>query len=122
MGKTGPRPPLVSRSTRKAWLFRVQILTARPNQWFGITSAREVTVVWSYLGYVGKWAAVFDHNKSVQAIIGAERATKGFPHYSTLDTNLSATQINLLANLTAWNVYEAERSGAFSQLFDAKTE
>jgi hypothetical protein len=36
----------------------------------------------------------------------------------TLNTNLSATQINLLANLTAWSVNEAERaSGVFSSLF-----
>jgi hypothetical protein len=98
-----------------------QRLTARKNPWFGITSAREVTVVWSYLGYVGKWAALFDRNKPVQAIIEAERTTKGFPNYSTLDTNLSATQINLLANLTAWSAQEAERTRAFSQLFEAKT-
>jgi hypothetical protein len=81
-----------------------------------------VTVVWNYLGYVGNWAALFDHNKPVQAIIEAERATKGFPNYSTLDTNLSATQINLLANLAAWSVHEAEGTRAFSQLFEAKTE
>jgi hypothetical protein len=99
-----------------------QRLAARPNRWFGITAAREVTVVWNYLGYVGNWAALFDHNKPVQAIIEAERATKAFPNYSTLDTNLSATQINLLANLTAWSVHEAEGTRAFSQLFAPKTE
>jgi hypothetical protein len=99
-----------------------QRLAARPNQWFGITAAREVTVVWNYLGYVGNWATLFDHNKPVQAIIEAERATKGFPNYSTLDTNLSATQINLLANLAAWSAHEAEGTRAFSQLFEAKTK
>jgi hypothetical protein len=100
-----------------------QRLAARPNQWFGITAAREVTVVWNYLGYVGNWAALFGHNKPVQAIIEAERATKGFPNYSTLDTNLSATQVNLLANLAAWSVNEAEETTrAFSELFGAKAE
>jgi len=99
-----------------------QRLAARPNQWFGITAAREVTVVWNYLGYVGNWTTLFDHNKPVQAIIEGERATKGFPNYSTLDTNLSATQINLLANLAAWSVHEAEGTRAFSQLFEAKTK
>jgi hypothetical protein len=99
-----------------------QRLAARPNQWFGITAAREVTVIWNYLGYVGNWAALFDHNKPVQAIIEAERASKGFPNYSTLETNLSATQINLLANLAAWSVHEAEETYAFSRLFEAKTE
>jgi hypothetical protein len=47
-----------------------------------------------------------------------ERSTNSFPNYSTLNTNLSATQINLLANLTAWSVNETERvSGLFSSLF-----
>jgi hypothetical protein len=37
-----------------------------------------------------------------------------------LNTNLNATQINLLANLTAWSVDAAERdSGIFSSLFKA---
>jgi hypothetical protein len=79
-------------------------------------------VVWNYLGYVGKWVALFDDNKPVQAIIEMEWMTKGFPNYSTLDTNLSATQINLLANLTAWSVNEAEKSRTFSKLFGAKAE
>jgi hypothetical protein len=47
-----------------------------------------------------------------------ERSTNSFPNYSTLNTNLSATQINLLANLTAWSVNEAEgATGVFSSLF-----
>lgn len=96
-----------------------QRLSARPNKWFGIAAAREVTVVWNYLGYVRNWAALFDDNKPVQAIIEAERATNGFPNYSTIDTNLSATQINLVANLTAWSVNEAEKARAFSRLFEA---
>lgn len=95
-------------------------LAVRPNPWFGITTAREVKVVWNYLGYVGNWAALFDHNTAVRVIIEAEQATKGFPNYSTLDTNLSATQINLLAHLTAWSAHEAEKSGVFSQLFEGR--
>ena len=99
-----------------------QRLSARPNQWFGITTAREVTVVWNYLGYVGNWVALFDKNKPVHAIIEAERATNDFPNYRTIDTNLSATQINLVANLTAWSVNEAEGTRAFSRLFEASAD
>jgi hypothetical protein len=99
-----------------------QRLTALPNEWFGITAARKVTVVWNYLGFVGKWAELFDHNRPVQAIIETERAANAFPNYSTLMTNLSTTQINLLANLTAWSVNEAEGSRAFSQLFGARAD
>ena len=33
--------------------------------------------------------------------------TKNFPHYSTLgQTELSYTEVNLLANLTTWNILE----------------
>ena len=95
-------------------------LAVLPNPWFGVTAAREVTVVWHYLGFVAAWATLFDNNPPVQAIIEAERVTNGFPDYSTLDTNLSATQINLLANLTAWSASEAEeRAQVLSQLFRA---
>jgi hypothetical protein len=95
-----------------------QRLVVRTNPWFGVTSAREVTVVWFYLGLVADWEALFGDNPPVRAIIEFERSTNGFPNYSTLNTNLSATQINLLANLTAWSVNEAERmSGVFSSLF-----
>jgi hypothetical protein len=97
-----------------------QRLAVKPNPWFGVTSAREVTVVWCYLGFVTAWAALFADNQPVLAIIEAERAANGFPNYSTLDTHLSATQINLLANLTAWSVNKAEeRMQVFSRLFRA---
>ena len=75
-------------------------------------------MVWSYLSFVTEWEALFANNQPVRAIIELERSTNSFPNYSTLNTNLSATQINLLANLTAWSVNEAERaSGVFSSLF-----
>jgi hypothetical protein len=96
-----------------------QRLAVLPNEWFGIKAAREVAVVWHYLDFVGKWAALFDHNKPVQALIETERATNNFPNYSTFQTNLSATQINLLANLTAWSVNEAEGARTLSRLFEA---
>jgi hypothetical protein len=95
-----------------------QRLAVRPNTWFGVTSAREVTVVWFYLSFVTEWEDLFAGNEQVRAIIEWERSTNGFPNYSTVNTNLSATQINLLANLTAWSVDKAEAaSGVFSALF-----
>jgi hypothetical protein len=95
-----------------------QRLAVRANKWFGVPPGREVTVVWYYLSFVADWEALFADNQPVRAIIEAERLTNGFPNYSTLNTNLSATQINLLANLTAWSVDEVERvSGVFSSLF-----
>ena len=76
-------------------------------------------MVWVYLSFVTEWATLFANNQPVRAIIELERSINNFPNYSTLDTNLSATQINLLANLTAWSVNEAERAGGvFSALFE----
>ena len=92
----------------------------RSNTWFGVTSPREVNVVWFYLSFVAEWEALFTDNQPVRTIIELERSTNSFPNYSTLNTNLSATQINLLANLTAWSVSEADRAnGVFSSLFTA---
>jgi hypothetical protein len=95
-----------------------QRLVVRPNSWFGVTSRREITVVWFYLSFVTEWEALFANNPQVRAIIELERSTNGFPNYSTVNTNLSATQINLLAYLTAWSVDRTEAaSGAFSTQF-----
>ncbi|MBV8459062.1 MAG: hypothetical protein JO122_20910 [Acetobacteraceae bacterium] len=89
----------------------------RANKWFGVPPGREVTVVWYYLSFVAEWEALFADNQPVRAIIEAERLANDFPNYSTLNTNLSATQINLLANLTAWSVNEVEGvTGVFSSL------
>ena len=87
-----------------------------PNAWFGVSGAREVTVVWCHLGFVESWQALFAGNQPVQAIIAAERTNSNFPNYSTLDTYLSATQINLLADLTAWSVESAGHT--FAALFE----
>jgi hypothetical protein len=94
-----------------------QRLAVRPNTWFGVTSAREVTVVWSYLSFVTAWEALFANSQPVRATMELERSTNSFPN-CPLDTNLSATQINLTANLTAWSVNEAETANQiYSSLF-----
>ena len=41
----------------------------------------------------------------------------GFPNYSTLDTDLDATQINLLASLSAWVVADADNAEAFLGMY-----
>ena len=75
-------------------------------------------MVWFYLSFVNEWKELFDNNQPVQAIIEFEQSNNRFPNYSTLETNLSATQINLLSNLTAWSVDAAEgASNVLSSLF-----
>jgi hypothetical protein len=52
----------------------------------------------------------------VQHILGPfDHMLNSFPHYGTLDTELTATEINLLANFTAWVILSAPT--AFTELF-----
>ena len=51
----------------------------------------------------------------VAALVNAERASSNFPHYNTLDTSLTPTEVNLLSNLTCWGV--TNRAKTFTGLF-----
>jgi hypothetical protein len=96
-----------------------QSLTVQANTWFGVTAGNApMTIVWVYLNYASDWGALFDNNQPVQQIIDAEISANHFPHYDTFSTQLSATQINLLAHLTSWSLVTAEQnSSVFSSLF-----
>jgi hypothetical protein len=96
-----------------------QSLTVQGNTWFGVAAgSAPITIVWVYLNYASDWGALFDNNQPVQQIIDAEISANRFPHYDTFSTQLSATQINLLAHLTSWSVVTAEQNGSvFSKLF-----
>ena len=55
----------------------------------------------------------------VQQILGDfddPGAFGGFPNYSTLNTDLDATQINLLASLSAWVVANEDNADLFRQM------
>ncbi|GLQ90778.1 hypothetical protein [Dyella flagellata] len=96
-----------------------QSLTVQGNAWFGVTAgSAPITIVWVYLNYASDWGALFDNNQPVQQIIDAELSAHQFPHYDTFSTQLSATQINLLAHLASWSLVTAEQNGGvFSSLF-----
>jgi hypothetical protein len=95
-----------------------QSLPVLPNSWFGIAGGKTVTVVWCYLSAVSAWTDLFQNNPDVAAIIANEVSQMNFPHYNTIDTSLSATEVNLLSGLTAWCVVSAEAANhAFSNLF-----
>jgi hypothetical protein len=91
-----------------------QTLTVQPNIWFGVPGNKTVTVVWVYNNPVQRW---YDElSPDVQAIL-RQPDFQDFPNYSTLDTDLSATQINLLAHLTGWNVACPDNAALFQNLF-----
>ncbi len=83
-----------------------QTLEVLANTWFGVQGGgRSVNVLWCYMNRVNAWYDLLA--PSVQQILGDPAdptSYHSFPHYSTADTHLDATKINLLANLTAWCV------------------
>lgn len=96
-----------------------QSLTVQANAWFGVPAGTTpITVVWVYLNYASNWASLFNSNAPVQQAIAAEVQNNTFPHYNTLTTELSATQVNLLAHFSSWALYSTEQSTqVFSRLF-----
>ena len=86
-----------------------QTLTTVANAWFGVAGGRQVTVLWVYLEYSTAWHDSITDDW-VRLKVDALKLLENFPHYSTLHTELSATDINLLANLTAWTVQETAQA------------
>jgi hypothetical protein len=71
-----------------------------------------VTVLWTYLERSRSWYEQL--SSDVQNILGPFDNMRGdFPHYSTFDTELTATEINLLANYTAWVIMTAQSEFVF---------
>ncbi|OWQ48090.1 hypothetical protein CDL60_05755 [Roseateles noduli] len=95
-----------------------QSLKVVRNPWFGVQARDTMTIVWVYLNDASDWRAQFKGNLLMEALIDVERAIHHFPNYDTMDTHLSAQQINLLAHLTSWSIVNVEQeSGVFSRLF-----
>lgn len=106
-----------SGANRKPAVF-AQSLAVQANDWFGVAGGRTVTVLWVYTARVRDWYEALA--PEVQALLGAfddPKSFHGFPHYPTFDTDLSPTEVNLLASLTAWTVAADENRGAFEQLY-----
>jgi hypothetical protein len=94
-----------------------QPLAVQPNTWFGIKGNKTVTVVWCYLSMVTAWQNQFQNNPAVAALVVSAMSKMNFPHYNTIDTSLSATDVNLLSALTAWCVVTGDQNKVFSGLF-----
>jgi hypothetical protein len=96
-----------------------QSLTVKANTWFGVPArTTPMPIVWVYLNYASDWAMQFASNPAVQSLVASELQSQQFPHYNTLSTELSATQINLLAHFSSWAVVSTDQSSSvFSSLF-----
>lgn len=96
-----------------------QTLEVQDNPWFGVRRReRPVDVLWVYPNRAQGW---FDQlNPAVQALLAPfddPTTLSYFPHYSTLETDLTSTQINLLANFTAWMVAAPESANQFLGMY-----
>ncbi|HXT52026.1 MAG TPA: hypothetical protein VN811_13360 [Thermoanaerobaculia bacterium] len=98
-----------------------QTLQVLDNAWFGVHGGdRTVNVLWCYMNRVNAWYDLL--NSSVQQILGDPtdpHSYHSFPHYSTADTHLDATEINLLASMTAWAAAADPNSAQFLGMYAA---
>ena len=84
-------------------IFKQQLTTVE-NKWFGVAGNATVNVLWVYLENTLSWS------KELPAdVLSIERelvSSLNFPHYNTFtETELDPQEIHLLANLTAWTVF-----------------
>ena len=93
-----------------------QKLTTLKNKWFNVAGGTTVTVVWAYLNYASNWYNAIS-DRYVRYAVDYEYEVYDFPGYNTLNTGLSATQINLLSNFSAWMVQDPDNSAVFTALY-----
>jgi len=83
-----------------------QALDVLENPWFGVRKREKpVNVLWVCPNRDQNWFNLL--NPEVQALLApfSDPATGDyFPHYSTLDTDLTAIRVNLLAQYTSWMI------------------
>jgi hypothetical protein len=90
-------------------------LTVQPNPWWGLPGGWNVQICWVYLDRVADWEQQLPADLQAQIQEGNEPThPKGpfvhFPNYKTIDEDawdivqLTAPQVNLLADLTCWTV------------------
>jgi hypothetical protein len=93
-----------------------QTLTTLKNSWFNVAGGATVTVVWVYLNYARNWHDAISEWE-VRGVVDLEYSVYSFPNYHTLRTDLTATQINLLSNLSSWMVQDPANSAVFTALY-----
>ncbi|MDQ2774930.1 MAG: hypothetical protein M3Y57_08430 [Acidobacteriota bacterium] len=99
-------------------IFSQQNLIVQANCSFGVTGGQTITVVWCYLSYAQSWTNLFSKNNAVFGEIQSLVSETKFPNYSTKQTQLTPTQINLLADFTGWSIVSTDGSeNTFSGLF-----
>jgi hypothetical protein len=88
----------------------MQTLDVLPNANFGIQGNYSVRVLWVYNTWVDAWYELLTDD--AVAFYADAQYEDNFPNYDTVaQLNLSARQVNLLANLSCWNVISDTNTG-----------
>lgn len=85
-----------------------QDLTTIENQWLGVRGGNKITVLWVYNNFVQDWYEQLDETVRHEIFKDDPKSFFNFPNYATTDTQLTTTQVNLLASLSAWNILEGD--------------
>ena len=90
------------------------------NDWWGLEGGELVNILYVYLDKVGVWESQLEREIRVELDLGLLGKFRDFPNYAVIDedlwppqnlTQLTASQVNLLADLTCWVVRQSQ--GAF---------
>jgi len=95
-----------------------QTLNLQQNDWFGVSGGRQIELLWVYNNRVRDWYQLLI--SEVQQLLGDfddPDSFHGFPNYSTINTDLNATEINLLASLSAWVVAGSDIARSFVDMY-----
>ena len=114
--------------------------TLAANSWWGVEGAGTVTILWVYNDRVPAWESLLPSTTfldphlgemTLAAAIAAGNGTtpagpvQHFPNYLTVEENelaldaLTPLQVNLLAELSCWNVVNDESAALFRSVLTA---
>lgn len=95
-----------------------QTMMLQANEWFGVRKPRQVTVLWYYLNRFKRFYDALQPD--VRAVLGnfdQPDSYSSFPNFSTLSTHLTSQQINLMSNLTAYSLGNAQNVATVTSMF-----
>ena len=104
-------------------------LESLDNEWWGLRAGHRATICWVYNDRVADWERLIPSETGIPAAIEAGNGPQPcgpfryFPHYRVTGQNspgslaLTPQQVNLLADLSCWNI--VENAASFHSLFEA---
>lgn len=98
----------------------LQDLTTTENSWFNITGGKNIRILWVYNNFINDWYEQLSDSVRQEIFNNDPYSYYNFPNYSTIDSQLTPTQINLLAAQTSWSVCKGSANEILSMYQTAK--